>query len=159
MVGSMLVLLLVVVVFVVLRDLNRVGPEAPADSVDYRQSAEFAEESGFEVSTPDRLPNGWRATSVEFAPEPLHWHLGLLTEDAEYVGLEQAKAPVRSMVMKYVDEQTTKTADVTIDGKRWTSWGDGQGDVALARRDGALTTLVVGPVEQEVLVDYVKSLT
>ncbi len=155
----MLVLLLVVVGFVMLRDLNRVEPEGSGGAVDYRQSAAFArEQAGFEVLAPRQLPAGWRATSVEFVPEPARWHLGLLTEEGKYLGLEQLDSSVRSMVTTYVDEEATRGKDVSIDGRPWSSWTDSEGDTALVRSDGEVTTLVVGPVEQDVLVSYVRSL-
>jgi hypothetical protein len=155
----MLVMLLVVVGFVLLRDLTRVDPESPGAPVDYQQSATFAREQvGFEVLAPPALPDGWRATSVEFVPQPARWHLGLLTEEGRYVGLEQVDSSVESMVTTYVDDEATQGGDVTIEGRPWSTWTDDEGDTALVRDGREVTTLVVGPVEQDVLVDYVKIL-
>lgn len=159
MIGAILVLLVVVVGFVVLRDLNRVEPQGPADAVSYQRSADYAGEVlGFEVLSPEELPDGWRATSVRFAPEPPRWHLGLLTEEGKYVGLEQARSSEQDMVTTYVDESPTRASDVTIEGKPWTSWTDEDGDRALVRSGPEVTTLVVGPVEQDVLVGFIKTL-
>ncbi len=155
----MLVLLLVIVGFVLLRGLNRAQPDGLGGAVDYQQSAAFArEQAGFEVLAPGQLPDGWRATSVEFVPEPRRWHLGLLTDEEKYVGLEQVDSSVRSMVKTYVDEEATRGDAVTIGGQTWSSWTDDDGDTALVRDGPEVTTLVVGPVEQDVLVDYVRIL-
>jgi len=65
---------------------------------------------------------------------------------------------VRSMVKTYVDEEATRGDAVTIGGQTWSSWTDDDGDTALVRDGPEVTTLVVGPVEQDVLVDYVRIL-
>lgn len=159
MVGAMAILLAVIVAFVLLRDLNRDDPESPVEPLDYRPSLAFArEQASFEVVAPDRLPPGWEATNVEFTPDPSRWHLGVLTDQGRYVGLEQAVASQTSMVQTYVDGDASHGNDVTIDGQTWSSWSDSGGDSALVRTGGKVTTLVVGTVEQGVLVDYVQSL-
>ena len=159
MIGAMLVLLFVVVGFVLLREVNRSDPEAPGEPVDYQQTADFArDQADFAILAPPELPDGWRATSVEFVPEPARWHLGLLTDEGEYVGLEQAESAVKSMVTTYVDSDPSRGEAVTIDAQSWSSWTDEGGDTALVRTDGEAVTLVVGPVERGLLVDYVRSL-
>ena len=159
MIGAMAILLAVIVGFVVLRDLNRNDPQSPVTAVDYRQSVGYAsEQAGFDVLAPETLPEGWKATSVGFTPDPSRWHLGVLTDQGRYVGLEQAASSEKSMVMTYVDPEPTRGKVVTIDGQTWRAWSDSGGDTALVRTQGEVTTLVVGTVEQDVLVDYVESL-
>src|SRR5215210_2846011 len=97
MVGALLVLLVGIGVFVVLRDVNRVDPADPVRPVDYVQPARFAQKAApFQVLTPRHLPQGWTATSVRFDPtgDELSWHVGVLTEDRRYIGLEQARRTV-----------------------------------------------------------------
>lgn len=155
----MLVLLLVIVGFVMLRDLNREQPESPAETVDYQQTLGYARENAsFEVLAPERLSDGWRATTVEFVPEPSRWHLGVLTDEDRYVGLEQAVGSERSIVETYVDPDPVRGKNVTIDGQSWRTWTDAGGDTALVRSRAQVTTLVVGSVGQDELVDYVTSL-
>ena len=155
----MLVLVLVIVGFVLFRDLNRAQPEGPVEAVDYQQSAAYADDqAGFDVLTPEQLPEGWKATSVEFVPRPVRWHLGLLTDEGEYVGLEQSESSVEDMVTTYVDDAPERGGEVPIDGKVWRSWTDDEGDSALVRTDDGVVTLVVGPAEREVLVGFVRSL-
>ena len=160
MIGAMVVLLVVVVGFVVLRDLNRREPPSPVEAVDYQPTLRYARANAdFAVLAPDRLPAGWKATTVEFVPEPSRWHLGVLTDQGRYVGLEQAFRTPRSMVRTYVDSAPSQGGQVVVAGQRWRTWTDADGDTALVRRQGPVTTLVVGSVGRDVLVDYVASLS
>ena len=159
MVGAMLVLLLVVAAFVAFRDLNRVEPTRPVTDVNYRQTLAYArEQAGFPVLAPDPLPVGWRATTVEFIPDPVRWHLGMLTGQEQYVGIEQSASSERDMVETYVDAEATRSGALTVDGTRWRVWADTGGDTALVRRAGAVTTLVVGRVPRDELAGFVAEL-
>lgn len=159
MIGAMLVLVAGILAFVLLRDINREVPGSPVESVDYARTAAYAQEqASFDVLAPDELPEGWKATTVEFVVDPARWHLGVLTDEGNYVGLEQADSSVESMVSTYVDPATTRGKPVTIDGQTWTSWSDSGGDTALVRRAGDVTTLVVTTADQDALVDYIESL-
>lgn len=156
----MLVLLLVIGAFLVFRELNRTTPESMVRTVDYVQVAEFARaEASFDVLVPESLPPGWRATTATYTPGADEaWHLGLLTDEDKYVGLEQAASSPSAMVETHVGEEAVRGEAVRIEGRSWTSWSDDGGDDALVRRDGDTTTLVVGTTGQDVLADYVGSL-
>lgn len=159
MVGAMIVLLAVVFGFVAFRGLVRDDLERPVSEVDYQETVAFAQEStDFPLLAPDRLPDGWRATSARFVPDPPHWHLGLLTDQERYVGLEQGTSSVRDMVGTYVGEEAVREGRVRIGGRSWQVWTDEGGDTALTRAHGDVTTLVVGTPEREVLVDFVRGL-
>lgn len=159
MIGAMVVLIAVIVGFVVLRDLNRGPQQSPVETVDYQQSLAFArKQAPFKVLAPERLSTGWEATTVEFTPDPWRWHLGVLTDQDRYVGLEQAEASAESMVATYVDGDASPGREVSIDGQTWRAWSDSGGDAALVRTTDRATTLVVGTVDQEVLVGFVESL-
>lgn len=160
LIGALVVLVVVVLGFVLLRDVTRTQPQSPVRAVDYQQTLGYARQhADFPLLAPPRLPHGWRATSVTFIEQgSQRWHLGVLTDKNKYVGLEQADTPVREMVTTYVDPSPSRGAPVTIDGKTWTSWSDAGGDHALARRQAHVTTLVVGTVSRAVLRDYVRSL-
>lgn len=161
MVGAMVVLVAVVVGFVVFRDVNREDPASPVSAVDYGRDADFARrQASFELVAPPTLPDGWRATTVEYVPGPQdHWHLGMLTAEDRYVGLEQSDDPVRTMVETHVDPDAEKGEPVSVDGVPWTSYTDSGGDLALVRRAEGTTTLVVGhEVPQGDLVAFAASL-
>jgi hypothetical protein len=157
----MLVLVLLLLGFVGLRGLNRIEPADPVQRVEYEQPARFARESAdFEVLTPRRLPDGWFATSVRFDDErPQAWHLGFLTAERRYVGLDQVQQSVADAVEDLVGEEAEAGGSVTIDGVRWLRYEDGR-DLGLARRDEeqGITTLVVGTAPEDELVRFVQSL-
>lgn len=146
MVGAMIVLVLVVVGFVLLRDANRDDPASPVQAVDYTADVDYARrQATFDLVAPPSLPPGWIATSVRYVPgREESWHLGLLTADERYVGLEQADASVESMVEEHVDAEAVEGAPVTVSGSRWQTWTDEGGDLALVRQSTDVTTLVVG---------------
>ena len=159
MIGAMLVLLAVIGAYVVFRAVNRNEPESPVRAVDYLQTLDYARgQADFPLLAPTSLPEGWRATSVNFVPEPVRWHLGVLTDEDRYVGLEQSRSSVDKMVETYVDLEAVRGEPVQVEGLTWRTWTDEGGDTALTREDGEVTTLVVGTPGLDVLVDYVESL-
>jgi hypothetical protein len=160
MIGAMIVLVLVVGVFVLLRQTTRDEPTSPVEPIDFARPAEYARsQADFELLAPDELPEGWIATSVRFTDgEDQAWHLGTLTDEDRYVGLAQAERPVSEMVEELVDEEATQGEDVTVDGQTWETWTDAGDDLALVREEGGLTTLVVGRVSQETLEELLATL-
>jgi hypothetical protein len=160
MLGAMLVLLLVVGAFVVFRELNRDEPPNPAVAQDFLTPAKYARTAAdFPLLAPDRLPDGWIATSVSFTDGKRQaWHLGTLTDDRRYVGLEQAERPVDGMVEDYVDPEATQGDDVTIDGQTWQTFTDSGDDLAIVRQADGVTTLLVGPVSEATLEELLATL-
>jgi hypothetical protein len=159
MVGAMILLLLVVGAFVVFRDVNRTEPADPVRPVEWRGATSYARgEADFRLLAPGRVPEGWVATSVRFERQDgQSWHLGFLTDEQRYVGLEQSEEPPSTMVEQFVDEEAERGEDVIIDGRTWQAWSD-ERDNALVREGDDVTTLVVGSVPKDVLVDFVRSL-
>jgi len=161
MVGAMIVLVAVVVGWVGFRAVTSDKPVRPERTVDYARSVPAARKAArFDLVAPPRLPEGWRATTVTFTPGPdQHWHLGVLTDEDRYVGLEQADDSVSSMVEEYVDEAAERGDSVDVAGTGWSTYTDDGGDLALVRRQGRTTTLVVGhEVPQSELTAYAASL-
>jgi hypothetical protein len=160
MVGAMVVLVLVVALFVAFRAVNRTQPENTVEAVDYSRPAEFArEQARFPLLAPAELPEGWRATSVRFTNgRDQAWHVGFLTGADRYVGLEQADVDAEDLVEEHVDVEATEGRPVTVDGDEWRTWTDAGGDTALVRETDEVTTLVVGTVDQETLVEFVHTL-
>ncbi len=161
LVGAMLVLLVLILGWVGLRNLTSNDPDSPVQNLDYARDVPLARKTaGFDLVAPPSLPNGWRATSVRFTPAPgAHWHLGVLNRQDRYVGLEQGEASVASMVDTYVDEAAERGAPAQVAGRTWLTFSDAGGDLALVRRAGGTTTLVVGhDVSRSDLVSYTASL-
>lgn len=161
MAGAMLVLGVLVIGWVVIRSLTSADPASPVQRVDYARDVPTAREAAdFDLVAPPRLPRGWEATTVRYTPAPgARWHLGVLTDERRYVGLEQSRDPVRSMVEEFVDESATRGRPADVAGEAWSTYTDSGGDLALVRRSGVTTTLVVGhDVPRSTLVSYATSL-
>jgi hypothetical protein len=161
MVGAMIVLIVLLVVWLGFRSLTADDPKSAVHVVDYAQVVTPAKKAAdFDLVAPTKLPEGWRATSVGFTDTtPQHWHLGVLTDQDRYVGLEQGEDSARSMVREYVDEEASRGRPVDVAGQPWTTYTDAGGDLALVRTDGKATTLVVGhDVPRAALLSYVAGL-
>ena len=157
MVGALLVLLTVVLGFVAFRELNRADLERPVSTVDYRAIArDSQEQASFDLLVPSRLDPGWRATSARF--DSGNWHLGLLTGEDRYVGLEQSTRPLRTVVATYVAENAVRAGEVTVAGEAWQVWDADDGDQGLVRAQGGVTTLVVGTADQDDLTGLISRL-
>lgn len=161
MVGAMLVLGVLIIGWVTIRSLTSDDPPSPVQQVDYARDVPLARKAAdFDLVAPTRLPSGWQATTVRYTPAPgAHWHLGVLTDDRRYVGLEQSRDSVRSMVQEFVDESARRGRPADVGGAAWSTYTDAGGDLALVRRAGATTTLVVGhEVPRSTLVSYADGL-
>jgi hypothetical protein len=160
MVGAMILLLAVIAAFVVFREANRTEPDDPIEAIEWRGAASYArQEADFALLAPRRLPEGWIATSVRFGrQDEQSWHLGLLTDERSYVGLEQTTDSSSTMVEDFVDEEAERGEDVVVDGATWETWSDEE-DEALVREGEDVTTLVVGTVSQDELVEFLGTLS
>jgi hypothetical protein len=161
MLAALLVLVLVVVGYVVIRAIVLPDHDTSEPTVHYAEVVPQAKKAaGFDLVAPSRLPRGWSATSVRFDPgPPQHWHLGVLTPEQRYVGLEQEDRPVATMVDQYVDQAASRQRATEVAGRPWSTYTDAGGDLAFVRRGDKVTTLVVGhDVSRSQLEAYVASL-
>ena len=97
MLSSLVVLVVLVLGVVGFQALRQSDPTDPVVPIDYRAAAAVRRgAASFTLAAPPSLPAGWIATSATFTPgADESWHLGLLTEDRHYVGVEQALASAR----------------------------------------------------------------
>lgn len=137
--------------------VNDSEPRLP-DPVEYRPALEAARaEYDYQVLAPEPVPDGWRATSVEFGQEGGgdRWRLGFLTADEQFVGMEQSDGEIESF-------RTDRLAGFTPDGEstvRGDTWGrfvedDDIADRALVRTVDGAVTIVVGTVSYERLEEF-----
>ncbi len=126
----------------------------PIDYVDTVRSARPAAE--FELLAPASLPKGWVATAAKFTPTT--WHLGVVTDDEEYVGLEQSKVAAKQLIDVYA-KGSKADGTVTIDGETWDLRKGPDGDVTFVRTESGLTTLVTGEAPRAEVEAYVSSLS
>jgi hypothetical protein len=135
LVGALLVTVVAVLAFVAFRALTSEDEPTPVRAVDYAAVAQGARaDDELAVLAPPRLPLGWRATSATYTGgvSPT-WHLGMLTDDNKYVGVEEARTSIKTLVEEHVDAAAKQGKEATIAGEKWQTWTDAGGDHAFAR--------------------------
>ena len=85
------------------------------------------------------------------------WHLGVLTDDDDYIGLEQVKIGVDRAVDRFADG-SKRVGDADIAGEDWTVRSGPKGRLTFVRREAGITILVNGTASRQVTEDYVSSL-
>ena len=150
---------LVLAIWVVSRPQKEDLPAA-APAIDYSAQLDTARsQAPFDVLAPESLPDGWRATSAQWrGSEPaVTWHLGVLTDDDTYVGLEQSNAGASSFI-----EDSTRADEprgpVRIDGRTWQTFESGT-ETAFVLVEEDVTTVVTGTATRGDLVTFTESLT
>ena len=135
LVGAMVVTLVAVVAFVAVRSFTTDNEPTPVRSVDYQAMVRAGRaDHKLLLMSPPSVPQGWRATSADYETGTLPtWHLGLLTDQQKYVGVEEALGGVEDLVEEHVDPDAEQGEDVTIDGETWQTWRDRGGDYAVSR--------------------------
>ncbi|MEU4604222.1 DUF4245 domain-containing protein [Kribbella sp. NPDC023972] len=117
-------------------------------AVPYTAQLEDAKKVAPWVRGPAPMPAGWTATSVEFrTPEqsPITWHLGIVTNEKKYVGLEQSNVTGE----KFQHEELGKTTDDGTSNVAGVTWQrkvlqERKGENALVLVGSGVTTIVVG---------------
>ncbi len=159
MVRSLAVVLAVVAVILLLnardqrpvvQDLDFDGPLTQA-----RAAAEY------DVLGPVGLGADWRATSVRLPREEggLTWHIGFVTPQDAYAGLEQSDGPSpREFVDRFADDSRA-VGTVAIDGRDWERREGGDPEPrALVLRTATSTVVVAGTARWSELEELAGSL-
>lgn len=114
------------------------------------------------VRGPEPMPAGWTATSAEFrAPQqsPASWHLGIVTDQKKYVGLEQSNVTSRG----FQADELGRTADdgtSTVAGVVWQrkTLLDRENEHALVLVGSGVTTIVTGNAGYQALETFAAAL-
>ncbi len=133
----------------------------PTPTVNYSAALSAArQEAPFHVLAPERLPAGWRATSVNYAGvgRDISWHLGFLTAGNQYVGLEQGNGPSAKFVA--LKTKATRTGPtVRLGDQSWTTMTSASGsERALVHRAGGETVVVTGTATLRQMEGFASSL-
>jgi hypothetical protein len=117
-------------------------------AIEYTAQLEDAKKVAPWIRGPEPMPAGWSATSVQFrAPEqsPVTWHLGIVTDQKKYVGLEQSNvsgpAFQADKLGKTEDDGTATVAGVVWQRKTLL---DRDNEKALVLIGSGVTTIVTG---------------
>jgi hypothetical protein len=122
--------------------------EEKVRAVEYTAQVQDAKKVASWVRGPEPMPSGWTATSVRFAaPEqrPITWHLGIVTAEKKYVGLEQSNVTGKA----YQSDELGRTADDGTSTVRGVTWQrktllDRKDEHALVLVGSGVTTIVTG---------------
>ena len=153
-VRSLVALVGVIAAIVLAFTLMRPDDEGPV-RVDYGDVLDRArDEFPYPVLAPTPVPDGWTATSVEnsSARSGNRWRLGFVTDDGEFVGLEQSDGETESFVADRL-EDFTEDGTSRVNGATWERWleaGD-HPDRALVQVQDGVATVVLGTEPYDVL--------
>ena len=142
---------------VLVGQLVTVTPDRPEIRVDLADAVAGAKATAtFVVIAPPALPEGWIATSARFTPGA--WHLGVLTADDKYIGLEQTTTSVKTIIDDFAPKSRV-VGDVQVAGETWQMRTESDGDRIYVRDLGETTVLVVGSARRTEVERYIASLS
>jgi len=128
MIRSLALILIPLVVITII--FTNTPNDHPVKEVDWKPVlAKAREEAPFEVLAPENLPNGWRATRVNWVPQgkpylngeasPRNlWQIGFLTPDDAFIDLNQGDVRPQEMVDQQSRDGTADGSSV-VAGKTW----------------------------------------
>lgn len=136
--------------------LVTVTPDRPERQVELADAVAGARAAAkFDVIAPRGLPNGWIANSARFGPEA--WHLGVLTPEDEYIGLEQSTTSAKGIVEDFAPK-SRPVGEARLAGEVWQVRTEADGDRVYLRDVGETSVLVIGSASRAELERYVSSL-
>jgi hypothetical protein len=128
MIRSLALILIPLVVITII--FTNIPDDHPVKEVDWKPVlAKARQEAPFEVLAPENLPNGWRATRVNWVPQgkpylngeasPRNlWQIGFLTPDDAFIDLNQGDVRPQEMVEQQSREGTADGSSL-VGGKTW----------------------------------------
>jgi hypothetical protein len=136
--------------------LMTVHPDRPTSTVKLSDAVAGARAiAKFDVIAPTSLPAGADATSARFGPQA--WHLGVLTKDNKYLGLEQAPTKPATLIHDFA-AKSRPAGTARIAGKTWAVRTETDGDRVYVRDFGRTSVLVISGAGPAVAERYVSSL-
>ncbi|HSI27080.1 MAG TPA: DUF4245 domain-containing protein [Aeromicrobium sp.] len=133
-----------------------VDPGPPPSTLDPAEVAPHAaRDAGVPLYAPRSLPPGWRATAAEMRGDV--WHIGVVTADEDYIGMEQAQASSADTLRRFA-KGSRADGDVRVGGVLWSRRTEADGDTVFLRRAGSTTLLVIGSAPRQQLESYLSSL-
>lgn len=134
-----------------------VKPDRPEVRVELADAVTGAKSvARFDVVAPKALPKGWVATSARSDADT--WHLGVLTPDNKYVGLEQAPLKPTTIIADFAPKSRA-AGTIQIHGQSWQMRTEPDGDRIYVRKVGSTSVLVIGSAQRDELERYVASLS
>lgn len=154
---SIAVLGAIILTLFLVGQLVTITPDQPTRTVDYQEAVESSRTvADFDLYAPRSLPEGWRATSVRF--EEGAWHLGVVTDEDDYVGLEQVGDSTQRAIERFAKGSRADGRTV-IGGETWSLRTGPRDDRTYVRRDADVTIVVTGTAPRPVMERYISSLS
>jgi hypothetical protein len=142
---------------VLVGQLVTVTPERSESEVDLADAVTGAQATAtFDVLAPRGMPDGWIATSARFTSDA--WHLGVLTDDDKYIGLEQTTTSAKTIIDDFAPRSRT-VREVQVAGDEWQLRTEADGDRVYVRDVGDTSVLVVGSAGRADMERYLSSLS
>lgn len=133
-----------------------VTPDRPTQPVDYRAVAESAQDiASYDLLVPEELPQDWYASVADW--ESGRWHLGVVTDAEEYIGVRQAATAPEVLLDRFAGGVSTD-GSVTVDDRTWRTADLAEGRRAYVTETDHAATLVVGTASAERIERYLASL-
>lgn len=163
LIGSMIVAVVAVVIYVVLQNGTHERPDIQPEAVDYLDTVATVQAASYTIAYPPTLAQGDIATAVRFTPgDRPAWGLSVYTAGEKFIGVQQQDDSLSSLLTTYVDKKARQGKDVTLGGPlgaTWTTWSDAGGDHAFATEVEGDTVLVYGSAPVAELRAMAQSLT
>ena len=140
-------------------------------AIDYPAAVETAKLSQiWPISVPNKIPQGYRATSARFEPESygevgdVRWLVGFQTPAGEYISIWQSDGPKRKVIATATNDAACESTELITNAKTAiaTTWQKCETDKPLTRAyvqtNGEVTTVVGGTVQWPELLKFTQSL-
>ena len=116
--------------------------------VDYsRVAAGFTTEAGSQVVLPTSVPKDWEANAATLTRPPAgtRLHIGWVTQDGKFVGLDESVGPARPLIRAVLGHRgTTSLGTIDIGPHTWDVRRSDRGETALTRMVGSVNVIVTG---------------
>lgn len=115
---------------------------------DTQQLTEWRQLTGHPAMLPP-VPAGWRINAATMSGSTVakaHLHVGWVTPQQQYVGVDEGYLPARRLLAAAIGGGSRAAGTVGIGGRQWAVRSDRRGDVAYVLRQGKLGVVVAGSV-------------
>jgi len=166
LIGSMIVVVLVVVGFVVFRGVFSRDLEVDPTDIDYLDTVSQLQAEDIDPVYPVELPAGWIATNVAFDPtDPSAFGVSLLDDEGRFVGVRQDDVEPDEILQTYLTPEqpdAVRQDEIDVSGSvapTWQGWLDDGGDHGFTAEIDGATVLVFGSAPVSELEGVIASLT
>lgn len=145
--GLMVVIIGVTLIFV--PNLIHPGKSSRVQPADFSSDAVgFHQVTGQPALVPQGLPAGWYANGATFTrsgPSSAHLHIGWVTPDQKYVGLEESNSAAGGFIAAVLGRRgSVPTGSVSFSGSGWDLRTSSAGELALTSTKDGITVVLVG---------------